>query len=108
MLSPCGSVAFIVASALPKICPTPRKVSPIVWPGAVTRSLAVLSGLSAVLPADSTAVSAPFTSSTFAVAPISRKRTRNRSLPLILNGPHLVFTLNTYWKFSTGTLLPIE
>ena len=68
----------------------------------------MLSGLSAVLPADSTAVSAPFTSSSFAVAAISRKRTRKRSLPLTLNGPHLVFTLNTYWKFSTGTRSPIE
>mgnify|MGYP003694037209 CR=1 FL=1 len=68
----------------------------------------MLSGASAVLPADLTAVSAPFTSSSFSVAVISRKRTRKRSLPLTLSGPHLVFTLNAYWKFSTGTRSLIE
>jgi hypothetical protein len=43
-------------------------------------SLAVLSGASAVLPADLTTVSAPFTLSSLAVAAISRSRTRKRSL----------------------------
>src|SRR6185437_16238949 len=73
-------------------------VSPIVLPGSVTRSLAVLSGLSAVAPAWFTTVSAPPTFSSSTVAAISRARTRMRSEPLTMSGSHLVSTLNTPWR----------
>jgi hypothetical protein len=68
--------------------------------------LAVASGLSAVRPAALTNVPALSISSSLAVAAISRARTRMRSEPLTVKFPHLVSTLNTYWKLSRPTLLP--
>jgi hypothetical protein len=62
----------IDASTLPNRLPTPLKVSPIVFPGAVTRSLAVARGLSAVRPAALTRVPALSISSSLAVAPSPR------------------------------------
>jgi hypothetical protein len=82
------------------------KVSPIVLPGAVTKSLAVASGFIAVRPAALTKVPALSICSSAAVAAISRARTRIRSGPLTVKGPHLLSTLNTNWKLSSPTVLP--
>ena len=90
MPSRLGSVADIEASTRLNQPPTPFQASPTVLPGAVTRSLAVPIGLSAVRPADATKVSALLTFSSCAVAATSCTRMRRSSVPSTVKVPYLV------------------